>query len=207
MPKQESMTLLLRLTVTSVLVATLLAAPTAADGSRWSVNLKVGESTIDGEITPDPGDLAVYIPSWAFDGNSTSVGLAVGYELHRYLQIEAGYHDLGTHEGQSDRCPVCSSSLLPTHRREFSFTGFSLVLLPKWPVTERLVLYAKVGAFNWSSDVTDHFSPGSLADPSETDLMTGVGARIGTERGVGVRFEYEKSALHDDLSLGASWQF
>ncbi|MDA8020657.1 MAG: hypothetical protein MPN21_24730 [Thermoanaerobaculia bacterium] len=176
----------------------------ASDDPRWSVTLKVGETRIDEDIVPD-------FPGWAVDGSDTSVGLAVGFELHRYLQIEAGYHDLGTYDGQHIPCPeVCAADAylqIPTHPREVDFTGFSLVLVPKWPVTEKFLLYAKVGAFDWSGDVTKLFDSQPIADPSDTDLLTGVGARFGAERGVGVQLEYERSALHDHLNLGASWRF
>ena len=181
-----------------------LAPPLLADSNAWSVSLKVGEASIDENF----GDENF---GWRVDDEDTSLGVAVGYTPFRYLGFEAAYHDLGTYRGLPNLCEVCTTFnndlLIPIHPGEADFTALSFSLVPRWPITERFALYGKVGVFDWEGETTPLFPGQSVEDPSDTEFLTGVGARYGLPSGLGVQLEYEASELYENLSLGATWRF
>lgn len=207
MPTFKRQPLATRLALGLTLALTALAAGPplfAAGDGPWSVTLKAGQASVDEHF----GDGFF---GWRADDEETSFGVAVGYTPSRYFGFEAAFHDLGTYRGLPDLCEVCTTLetdlLVAIHPADVSFTGFSLAVLPTWPLTERFAVYGKLGVFDWRGDTTPLYEGQSLDDPSDTDLLTGVGARFTSPSGLGVQIEYETTELHENLSLGASWTF
>lgn len=204
---ERSLVYILSALAFGILLPASSASPAmAADDAPWSVTLKVGQATIDDDV--EPGVLG-----WRVDDEDTATGIAIGYSFHRNFGIEAGYHRLGTYPGLPARCDeVCPATgqlelLVATFPEEVEFDGFSLSIIPKWPVTERFVLYGKLGVFDWRGDVTPLFSGQSVEDPSDTDLLAGLGARFDLSRSLGLQLEYEGTELFDGVNLGATFRF
>lgn len=182
--------------------ALLAAAPVAAGDSRWYVAGKLGEASVAAEFGPE-------IQGWFVDAEDTTAAVEVGYEVHRNLAVQAGYCDLGTYTGQPRPCPpgvICPASLVPFHPREVDFKGFSLVAVPQVSLTERVAVYGKLGMLDWDSDVAWFGGP-QEPDPSERDLLAGIGVRYVLPKGLGVLLEYEDADLASGVSVGASWRF
>ena len=183
----------------------LLAAPGwAAGDDPWSVTLKVGQASVDDTFEPE-------YYGWRADDEDTSASLAIGYQPFRYLGFELAFHDLGSYAGLPVPCEVCvlenGELLVAVHPESVDFTGVSLAAVPRWPITERFELFGKFGFLDWRGDVTPLFTGQSIDDPSDTEVLAGVGARLGITEGLGVQLEYETTDLYDNVSLGASWTF
>ena len=94
----------------------------------------------------------------------------------------------------------------PFHPREVDFNAFSLVVVPQVALTERVAVYGKLGMLEWDSDVAWFAGPQG-PDPSERDLLAGIGARYVFPKGLGVLLEYEDADFLRAVSVGASWRF
>ncbi len=182
--------------------ALLAAAPLMAGDSRWYIAGKLGEASAAAEFGPE-------ILGWFVDGEDTTAVFEIGYEVHRNLAVQAGYHDLGTYTGQPRPCPpgvICPATLVPVHPREVEFKAFSLEAVPQLPLTERVSVYGKLGVLDWDSDVVWFHGPQG-PNPSERELVAGLGARYDFPKGLGVLLEYEDADLVSAVSVGASWRF
>lgn len=195
--------------LTLVAAALLLAAPLAADDSRWYVTASAGQSGVDREFGPATN-------RWLVDEEDTLANFEVGYAFHRNLGIQAGYRDLGSYSGHPAPCPpdtVCPLSstlslplIVPSHPQTVEFSGVSLVAVPRWPVSDRLDVYGKVGVLDWRTRFYgDDF--GRPEEPSGLDALGGLGAQYSVSKAFGVLVEYEASELVDAVSVGASWKF
>ncbi len=199
-----------------VIVTALLggAGPAAAGDSRWSLTGKVGQASVEQDFGPP-------VLGWRVDDEDASAGFEVGYTLHRFFGLRAGYHDLGAYPGEPRPCPpgeVCPlplsliqsatrSQIVPTFPVESEFTGWSLSAIPRWPVTERVTVYGKLGVLGWRGTLSRAFDGQEVEEPSDRELLAGLGAEYVFPRGFGVLVEYESSDLLNAVSVGASWHF
>ncbi len=195
-----------------VVVGAFLAASSPAAGdSRWYLAGKLGQASVEENFGPP-------VLGWRVDGDDSAASIEVGYALHRYLGIQAGYHDLGAYEGRPRPCPPgedCPRTLIapppalvPAYPVDAEFTGFSLSAVPRWPVTERFSVYGKLGVLDWEGKLSPALDvPQRVERPSDQDLLAGIGAEYAFPNRLGVLVEYETSDLFDTVSLGASWRF
>ena len=86
-----------------------------------------------------------------------------GYQFNRYLGIEAGYVDLGKYSIRADVVPA------GTFERQINTTGFDVSVVGTLPLTNKLALFARVGAF--ASERTTRFKASG-----NVDLLSGVQA-------------------------------
>ena len=187
-----------------------IAAPAAADDSRWQVVGKVGQTSVNGQFGAQGF-------GWSVDDDDASGSLELGYAVHRYVVLQGGYHDLGSYGRLSRHCPtLCEPDpfgqpiVVPDVPAGVDFRGFSLALVPRWPVTDRLWVRGKIGFLDWRGEVAETSLQEPFVEfeePSDTDLVAGVGAEFLFDRGVGLLVEYEDSDLASSLSAGASWRF
>lgn len=191
------------LTVTALF---LLAAPLAAGESRWYFNGKIGEASLNGQFSPTS--------AWSFDGSDETGSIEVGYDLHRYLAIQGGYHDLGTYQGVGAACPInvpcIARAPVPTAIVPVTadVAGLSLSLLPRLPIGERFSVYGKLGVMDWDTDIDSVSGNGRIERLSDRDLLAGAGVQYVFPRGIGVLVEYQRLDFdHDSTSVGASWRF
>jgi hypothetical protein len=200
------------------LVCLVLAGGQAwADDSPWYVATRFGESSAEVQFGSRHA-------KWV-DDEANTMAVDLGYEVNRYLAIEAGYLDLGSHGGwgsvcrQSDEACIerlitfglciegseCSPEVLAAQEAEIS--GFSLALVPGWPLGERFALRGKLGLIAWDSDVTA-LGFGVTERFSGEELLTGIGLEYSLPSGLGVLLEHEELDLDaSSTSLGLSWRF
>lgn len=192
----------------------LVAAPLLAGESPWYLEAKLGEASAE----------ATFGSRWTkrIDGSDGAASVAVGYQVDRHLGIQAGYHDLGRFDGTGSPCPdsaetcvellalcvegfPCTEVLVPL---EAEVSGFSLALVPRWPVGERVSVYGKVGVIDWDTDVSGLFTTAGTERFSDRDLLAGVGVQYTFPKGLGVLLEYEDLELGlASTSVGVSWRF
>ena len=188
-----------------------------AGESPWYVAARFGEGSAEARF-------GVRHPKWIDDRDDSSA-VDLGYELNRYLAVEAGYLDLGTHRGwgsvcrQTDEACIerlitlglcvdgsdCSAELLAAQEAEL--TGLSLALVPRWPLGERFALRGKLGLIAWDSDVVA-LGFGVTERFSGEEILAGVGLEYSLPGGLGILLEHDELDLDaSSTSLGLSWRF
>jgi OOP family OmpA-OmpF porin len=142
------------------------------------------------------GQSGLQIDDFSYDANATGYKLIAGWRFLDWLAVEANYLDFGSGDDT-----VAGTKL------ETSADGVSLSavgFLPVGPVD----LFARVGAVDWSADLT---SPGfGRASDDGTDLTYGVGAQFRVWS-LSIRAEYEMFDISDAdvdmISVGVTWTF
>lgn len=184
-------------------LALLVASPLAAGESRWYVEGKLGQASVEADFGPR-------FLGWTVDATDTAAAVEVGYLLHRYLGVQAGYRDLGRYEGLPVPCPLdqeCPLALVLLIPADAEITGVSLAAVPRWPVSDRFSVFGKLGVLDWDADFSPRLEDLPLTGYSGRDLLAGVGAKYTFPRGFGLLLEYETTDLVDGVNLGASWRF
>ena len=187
-----------------------------AGESPWYVAARFGESRAE---TQFGARHAKHI-----DDQASSAAIDLGYELNRYLAVEAGYEDLGRHAGWGSPClqsddacierlaafDLCVEGFECTEvlaALDAEISGFSLALVPRWPLGERLSLRAKLGVIAWDGDVTA-VGFGVHERFSGEELITGIGLQYDLPGGLGVRMQHDELDLGTGTtSVGVSWRF
>lgn len=188
--------------LSQVTVITLLVvSPLAAGDSPWYLQGKLGQASVQTDF--DAADLG-----FTFDSTESASTVEVGYSLHRFFDVQAGYRDLGRFDGIPTPCPDGQACpLILTIPVQADVSALSLAAVPRWPVNERFSVFGKLGVLDWDADLSPTFSGPTFESFSGRDLLAGVGAQYVFPKGFGVLLEYETSDLADDVSLGASWRF
>lgn len=209
-----------------VLLASVLVGggtPLAADQAGWQVDLKYGRSSLEDAFGKR------FVKS--FDDEADASSVEVGYFFNEYVGVQIGYHDLGTFDGSGSPCPddvdaciealseeilalcvdvaPCVTVVAPI---EAEVTGWSLAVVPSWPVTERFSAFGKLGVLEWDTDLSSglQFTPrgGTFESFSNTDLLTGVGLSYRFGENLGALVEYRRLDLDlASASLGITWRF
>ena len=141
------------------------------------------------------GNTKLKVTDTNFNFNATDPGwkLYAGYRFPvvKFLGVEGWYVDLGS---PTDKNVTINAK---------GWDLFGVGALPLGPVD----LYAKVGAINWSSDV----SGAAKGSDNGTDAVYGAGVLFHFSK-IGVRAEYEKFEVQNTdslylISVGAEWRF
>lgn len=197
-----------------------------AGESPWYVAARLGDAAVNARLgSQHPKRL---------DDQAGAGAVEVGYAVNRYLAVEFGYQDLGSHAGVGSACrqgdDVCIERLatlglcvegfdctLAVAELEGDVDGFSLALVPSWPLGERLSLRGKVGVIAWDADVAARRGSVFAASGSPTirngelfsgrDLLAGLGLHYSFPNGLGLLLQFETFDLAGTTSLGVSWRF
>jgi len=174
------------ITLIAVLLCPLTALASiyvgAAVGNSWQ------STNVDAqEIADEIGEI---------DENSTGWKIFGGFQSESFFGIEGGYRDLGK---------VKSSGT--EHEFSVKTTGWDVEAIGHLELSI-FDLFAKAGAFFWSSDAAWHTFTG---DDSGTAFLWGLGAGISLGP-VGIRLEWESMDVDSldnlsMLSLGATFGF
>jgi hypothetical protein len=196
----------------SALLAAVLVGggdPLAADEKGWEGGLKFGRSFLEQSFGEQQRHKS-------FDHRADASAVEIAYFFNEYLGVQAGYNELGTFRGTGSSCPfdprTCRETLAlwAPAAVEAEVTGWSLAVIPSWPLTRRLAAYGKLGVFDrdteLSSDVQLIDGGRDFDRLSGTDLLTGVGLRYRFGKGLGTLVEYQRAEL-DSASLGLTWRF
>jgi opacity protein-like surface antigen len=130
--------------------------------------------------------------------NSTSFSLTGGYKFTDNFAIEVSYIDLG--DSDDDIAPVWTVEA----------DGFDFSVVGILPVSEKVDLFAKVGAFMWDATI-DEEGFGEIASDDGTDLSYGLGAAFKLNENFNVSLQYQMFDLDDtdvsNISLGVGYNF
>lgn len=116
-----------------------------------------------------------------------------GYDLTRYFGLEAGYVDLGEADGDFNiTAPVAGGGTLNT-----DVSGYTLNAVIRYPFSEKLGGFAKIGGFFWDTDGRARVTAGGTSvvvndDESGNDLAFGIGARFAVAEHVSLRAEWDR---------------
>jgi opacity protein-like surface antigen len=194
-----------------LLAAVVLAGsgPLAADPSGWRVGIKLGRSSFEQSFGEEQRHKS-------FDDRADASAVEIAYFFNEYVGVQAGYHDLGAFRGTGSSCPfdprTCREilALFAPAAVEAEVTGWSLAVMPSWPLTPQLSAYGKLGVFGrdteLSSDVQLVDGGRDFDRVSDTDLLTGVGLHYRFGERLGALVEYERAEL-DAVGLGLTWSF
>ncbi len=173
-------------------VAWFMAVPAQA---QWYAGATAGEShtKINGDsLSAQFLDFGYSDAQTQTDTRGTAFRVFGGYQLNRYIGVEAGYADLGASSIRTDVVPTGMFA------RRIKTTGFDVSVVGTLPVTSQLSVFARAGAF-MSERKT------SFATSGDVELLAGVQGN--TERqtkatfGVGVTYDFTKNiALRAEVS-------
>jgi opacity protein-like surface antigen len=168
------------------------AGPTLA----WSVSAHAGQAGVD-RLVRAGGDW------WSeVDDRNMAVGIALGYEHHRWLGFRLMYeraNDFRT----INRCPtgaVCPAVALREHA---DLSNWSFAALPRLQFTRDWALYGIAGAMHWRLRVD-----GILPGDSGTAFTYGGGIAWRTSPRIDLSMEYQRAKLdYDAWRIGVTGRF
>ena len=184
----------------AVLAALILAAPNATAGG-WYVGGSAGQTSSNVSVADvDDGGLT----SGEIDDSGTAFKVFAGFGWLPFMSIEGGFVDLDqiTFAGTSDGSggffaagPVSG---------DFTTEGIFAAVVGKVPLPKSMALLAKVGMYNWDSDITFTNTSGTVTGSDDgTDPMYGVGIEFTRGSFMALRAEYEvfQDVLDRDIDL------
>ncbi len=147
----------------------LTAAPAAAE-REFYVGFHLGRTDV--EVNAD--DALDQI----LDGDGNSQAYEIGFKFNDNFAVEATYHDLSEVDGAIRPCAEgvpCSD--IPIRGK---INVLSLAIVPQYPITSRISIFAKIGVVSWGADLEDALDDFDVAldDLDEEDLVYGVGAEF-----------------------------
>lgn len=203
-------------TVVGAVCLVLAGGRLCAADSPWYVAARFGEASAEARFgTRHPKRV---------DDKAGSAAAELGYRVNRYVAVEAGYHDLGSHTGFGSPClqtddacierlaglGLCVEGFECTEvltALDAEISGFSLALVPSWALGERLSLRGKVGLLAWDSNVSTR-GFGQPESFSGEEIVAGIGLQYSLPSGLGVLLQHEELDLDLGVtSLGLSWEF
>jgi hypothetical protein len=186
------------LAIISLALFALPATPVMADGLFY-LSGKIGTTSVNADIE-ESFDILL-------EGDDEGGAVGVGFKLGDRLVFELAYHDFGAVTGFGTPCIECLALVAPL---EGDTTAISLSFLPHFPITDRFLLFGKIGVISWETSL-DEVSDGieqAFADHSEEDLVYGAGLRYLLPGPFGVFAEFERFAdSFETVSLGATLGF
>lgn len=181
-------------------LACSVSSQSLAEESRWYMGGNVGQSLA--EIDKDEVNVALlrngFTGTSAIDGDEHDVGYKIfgGYQFNPNYSIEAGYFDLG-------EFGYTATTLPPgTVTAELEAKGFNIDLVGSYEFTEKLEIFARVGAHYTKTDVD--FTDSGLAhvliphqDEHEVNYKFGLGFQYALSPSWDVRLEAERYRIND----------
>jgi len=145
--------------LTALVAAAAGISPLAvAQDSGWYIGAIAGQSNFKDCTAPN------------CDDSDTAIGVFGGYQFHKNFGAEVGYTDLG-----ETSAPGFASA---------GVTGFELVGVGRFPISERFSLYGKLGFFRWDVDSAGQSDSGS-------DLTYALGVQWNFTKRLGFRAQYQ----------------
>lgn len=142
------------------------------------------------------GQSGLQVDDFDYDASATGYKIIAGWRFLDWLAVEGNYVDFGSGD---DRV---AGTKIETEADGISLSAVGF--LPVGPVD----LFARVGAVDWSADLS---SPGLGGGSDDgTDLTYGIGAQFRVWS-LSIRAEYEMFDISDAdldmISLGVTWTF
>lgn len=161
-----------------LIVATAGVSPLVlAQDSGWYIGASTGQTNAKDFC---PSQIPV---GSSCDDTSGAYSVFGGYQVIKYLGVEAGYTNLGD-------VKVSASGTTNT----FKAKGAELLGVGTIPINSWLEVYGKVGVFFWDADRGCAGTSCMFGSKSETgsDLTYGLGAKFNFSKYVGVRVQFQR---------------
>ena len=158
------------LAFSALALVTLLAASPATAERELYVGFHLGRSDVEVNVD-DAFDQVL-------DGDGNSRVYEIGYRLSENFAVEAGYHDLSEVDGAIRPC--AEGVACPDIPIRGKINVLSVAIVPRYAITGRISIFAKVGIVSWGADLEDALDDFDVAleDLDEEDLVYGVGAEF-----------------------------
>jgi OmpA-OmpF porin, OOP family len=194
----------LKKTITSVFVTSTLLLATHAH-AQWYVGATAGEAQHKQKTESFATqflDLGYSASQTRTDNRGSAYRVFGGYQLHRYVAVEAGYVDLGKFNLTSTVVPA------GTLERRSSVKGFDVGVVGLLPLTTKLVSFVRIGAFR-SKRKEQLSASGSIellptitdVNERQTKLTYGIGLTYDVTKNVGLRGEWNQYRRYNDALL------
>ncbi len=154
----------------ALLFTTFAATPPAAAEREIYAGFHLGRS----DVAVNAGDALDQV----LDGDGNSTIFEVGFKFSDYFAVEAAYHDLSDVDGAVRPCAegvACSD--IPIRG---TIDAVSAAIVPRYPITGRISVFAKVGIVSWGANMEDALDDFDVAldDLDKEDLVYGIGAQF-----------------------------
>ena len=180
-----------------VALALLVIGAPAANAGGWYVGGSVGQTSadIDGSVNPGPGI--------SVDDSDTGFKVLGGYNIMKFLAVEAAFVDVGQVSVDGTVQGIGSSVTAEAD-------GFAVEALGIFPFANKFEVFAKAGLYLWDGDVAISGLP-SVGDDG-TDPTFGLGFGWNAFSRGQVRVEAERYTLDfvgdvDMYSVGFNYRF
>jgi OOP family OmpA-OmpF porin len=145
------------------------------------------------------------------EDSDTGWKVFIGYQFLKYLAVEGAYTSFGKATANS----LITSPVSGVADTEIEASSWSVSALGILPLGESFSLFGRVGANFWDADTSVTGSAGGIpvsdsVSTDGTDWVYGVGAVFNVSANLGIRGEWERYVLDDDVdlySVGVSWKF
>lgn len=145
----------------SILVAATLAV--------FTPTMALAEDNLVFAVNVGSAELSESFDGFDIDASSTAHRFTVGWRFNDYLTLEGGYHNFGRFDQTVDIGGAPTNVSLKAD-------GFTLGGSGSLPLTDRVSMFARAGAFFWDGD--GEINNVTTAAPEETNLYFGAGARF-----------------------------
>jgi OOP family OmpA-OmpF porin len=201
----------MRTTSRLLTAAGALLLPFAANATgNWYLGGSLGQATTDvsdGTINSRLADEGLAGSASVSDTSRLGWRLFGGYALTSYLDLEAGYTDLGEVGMTLSGTGTPSASQLEAIRPG-SGAGVDLTLVGKYPFTERLSGFVRGGLFHWEQQYD--LSGGDSGSFSGDDALFGVGAEWRLDERWSARLTWDRYTVARDgtdfLAVGLTYR-
>lgn len=112
------------------------------------------------------------------DKKDTGWKLFLGFPLTQTFSLEAGYMDLGKESASAGATAATANANV-----------FNLVGIARFPVTDRISMFGKLGGYRWSMDSRIGTS---TATDDGFNFTYGLGGQFSVNKDIGVRVEWEQ---------------
>jgi len=152
------------------------------------------------------GRAQVEMDDFDLKGSGTAWEIIGGWEINRYLAIEASYIDAGNIND------TLSIDGIGDVKLKADTNALTASVVGSLPLSDRFSVFGRAGLMHWKSKQSVHAlgESESLGDFDGDDPIFGVGAAFEIETAL-VRLEYRIADLDDSdlslLSLGIVWRF
>ncbi len=198
-----------------ILIPLIFTSAAIADDKGLYVGGSLGYSSID---TLSGGEIDALLATGGITSTSSvddsDLGwkFFAGFNFNQYFGIEMAYVDLGEAEASS----VITAPTAGTAAIAAEADGFSFAAVGRYPLSNNIDVFGKVGVFAWDVEGTGNVTSGATTvalngDTDGTDVMFGVGGEYEITKNIGVRAEWERYKLDSDdvdlFSIGLEYDF
>ena len=147
-------------------------------------------------------DLSESFDGFDVDADSTAFRITIGWRFNDYFALDGGYQNFGRFEQTFDIAGTPTDVSLKAD-------GFSFGGVGNLPLTDRVILFARAGAFFWNGDA--EINSVSAATPEDTNFYFGAGVGLATTEKLsftvdGSRYDLDGTSSNV-FSVGLNYRF